>query len=90
MSKKEYKEIMKLKGIITPEQLEWLKKYQDTTGFEPMFLDELASGEITFNKCADDNNQWYETHTSDNLLSITDNIPYDYEEYFEKLKGDKK
>jgi len=61
---------------ITPEQNTWLNSYQGTTCFEPMNLEELAKGEMSFNAVAKLNIDWYEQHMHDAYSSITDKIPY--------------
>lgn len=68
----------KLKTIktITPEQMQWLQLYQDQTGFEPMHLDELASGVMTFNDAARSNLDWFEGWKNDAWLGITQRVPY--------------
>lgn len=57
---------------LTVEQNKWLSNYYDHTGFEPMHLDELELGTITFSKAARENIDWYEDHTSEIFLTITD------------------
>lgn len=50
---------------ITPEQRAWLQKYMNATGFEPMFQDELDSGEKTFSEVARWNLGWFENWMHD-------------------------
>lgn len=68
----------KLKPIksITPEQMAWLQGYQDDTGFEPMHLDEIADGRMTFNQAAKSNIDWFESWMNDAYLGITRDVPF--------------
>ena len=61
---------------ISKAQNEWLKSYQGTTGFEPMHLDELESGEMSFNECAKNNINWYEDHMHDAYNAISTHVPF--------------
>ena len=49
----------------TKEQRAWLQKYMDSTGFEPMFQEDLDSGEKTFGEVARENLEWFETWMRD-------------------------
>ena len=58
---------------ITVEQREWLKQYEFEIGFEPMYQEDIDSGEKTFYETARANIQWYESHTSKVHQSIQRN-----------------
>ncbi len=57
------------------KQRAWMKLYEEETGIEPLYQEDIDSGEKTFVEAARLNCQWYEDHTSDVMLRITDNIP---------------
>lgn len=57
------------------KQRAWMKLYEDETGIEPLYQEQLDSKEMTFVQVARENCRWYEDHTSDVLLRITDDIP---------------
>lgn len=56
---------------VTKEQRAWLKHYEQTTGFEPMAQEDIDSGERTFEQVAKLNVDWYESHTADCFLSVS-------------------
>lgn len=60
---------------ITAEQKTWLEKYERETGFEPLYQEDIDSGEKTFLEAALINVHWYEEHTSDVHLRIQRGIP---------------
>ncbi len=62
-------------GLTRPQVL-WLKQYEDVTGFEPMHLDELRDGSMTFNEVAKSNINWYEAHMHDAYHAISTHVPY--------------
>lgn len=62
---------------LTDSQNDWLKTYADETGFEPMFLDSLRDGTMTFNEAARRNIDWYEDHAADAFNTISKDVPYD-------------
>lgn len=59
---------------VNPSQRQWLERYYTETGFEPMHLDELEAGTMTFAEVARRNRQWYEDHTNDTLRRVEDPI----------------
>lgn len=59
---------------VTKEQRNWLKHYEKVTGFEPMAQEDIDSGAQTFAEVARLNIRWYEDHTSDAFLSVS-NFP---------------
>jgi len=61
---------------LLPEQNEWLRRYEAATSFEPMYLDELRAGTMTFNAAAKMNIDWYEMHMHDAYNAISSDIPY--------------
>ena len=63
--------------LLTPEQNEWLQRYEGSTGIEPMYLDELRNGTMTFNEAARQNIDWFEMHMHDAFHAISDNVPFD-------------
>lgn len=63
----------------TPAQLAWLKQYENTSGFEPLYQDELDSGEMTFDQVARGNINWFESWAEDTRLAIQKNNPADQE-----------
>ncbi len=67
MPKMSIKPIMRL----TVEQNKWLSDYYDMTGFEPMHLEEIEMGTMSFDKAARENIDWYEDHSSEAFLTIT-------------------
>lgn len=54
----------------TERQRKWCEHYERMTGFEPLMCDYEAGNE-SFVQAADKSTQWYEVHTSDMYLSIT-------------------
>lgn len=72
----------KIKSLSTAQN-EWLKSYQSTTGFEPMHLDEIESGEMSFNEAANSNIDWYEAHMHDAFNSISTHVPFDEPSHLE-------
>ena len=57
------------------KQRAWMKRYEDETGIEPLYQEQLDSKEMAFLEVAWENCRWYEEHSSDALLRITDHIP---------------
>ena len=55
---------------VNAAQRQWLKRYEDLTGFEPMHQEDLDAGTMTFSEVAWRNVHWYEDHTSDMHLAI--------------------
>lgn len=66
---------------ISAAEREWLERYENTTGFEPMFQDEIDSGETTFFQAAQENIKWFEDWSSDAMLGITRKVPSDPDEH---------
>ena len=60
---------------INGKQRYWLKLYEDATGFEPLYQEDIDSGEKTFVEAALANCRWYEDHASEVHLRITQDIP---------------
>ena len=60
---------------ITPEQRGWLRRYESATGFEPLYQEDIDSGEKTFYEAAIANVRWYESHTSEVHRIIQRDIP---------------
>jgi len=60
---------------ISAAEREWLQRYEATTGFEPMFQDEIDDGSLSFFEAAKQNIQWFEDHCDDAQRVITRNIP---------------
>lgn len=56
---------------LTQEQSNWIKYYECETGFDLLWIDMLESGEETFEKFAQRNVDWWESHTSDVLNRIS-------------------
>ena len=65
---------------ITKQQRQWLENYEAQTGFEPMYQDDIDSGNKTFLQAAKDNNRWYEDYSEDVLRRITHDIPGEHDE----------
>ena len=53
----------------------WLREYQSTTGFEPLFQNEG----FTFNEVARKNLKWYEEHINECYAYVSSHVPYDEE-----------
>lgn len=53
------------------KQRAWCKKYERNTTFEPMYQEDLDSGEINFDNFAKANIGWFEDWASEMLLSIS-------------------
>lgn len=70
---------------VTPEQREWLERYERETGFEPMHQEELNGDPAKFYEIARLNIDWFEGWSSDALLRISRNTPG----FFEALDADK-
>ncbi|HFH3494436.1 hypothetical protein [Pseudomonas aeruginosa] len=64
----------------TPAQRAWLEQYERETTFEPMYQDELDSGEMTWAEVARRNIDWFEDWSSDAHLRIQRNNPADLED----------
>lgn len=71
----EPKKKIRIKGLTTAQN-DWLNLYEGSTGFEPLHLEDLESGEMTFDEAAKSNINWYENHSSDAFAQITDHTPY--------------
>lgn len=56
----------------TPAQRRWLKDYESATTFEPMYQEDLDSGEKTFAEIARDNIQWFQRWFGDAMNAIPD------------------
>lgn len=56
---------------LTVAQNQWLSDYYKRTGFEPMHLEEIEDGTMSFSDAAQHNLQWYEDHTSETFIDIT-------------------
>lgn len=56
----------------TPEQREWLEKYEAATTFEPMHQEDLDAGFMTFEKVAEANVRWFEDWMGDAMDAIPD------------------
>lgn len=61
---------------LTKEQNEWLKKYHGATGIEPMNLEELKTGTMSFDEVAKLNIDWYEDHMYEAFSAISRHVPY--------------
>lgn len=66
-------------GRLSAAENKWLNDYYGHTCLEPMHLDELADGSMTFAEAAKKNIQWYEDHTVEALHAI-DTPPVDDED----------
>ncbi|KWW32314.1 hypothetical protein AU374_05914 [Cupriavidus metallidurans] len=60
---------------LTSEQSAWLEQYEKETGFEPMYQEDIDSGDKTFLEAAKANVRWFEEWSSDAHLRIAANIP---------------
>lgn len=60
---------------ITQAQREWLENYEHTTSFEPMYQEDIDSGEKTFYEAARDNVGWFESWSGEALRRI--DIPWE-------------
>lgn len=60
---------------ISAAEREWLERYENATGFEPMFQDEIDSGETTFFQAAQENIKWFEDWADDAMKGITRGVP---------------
>ncbi|WP_456293317.1 hypothetical protein [Pseudomonas sp. AK106] len=63
----------------TPAQRAWLEQYENISGFEPMYQDDLDSGEMTFDQVAQGNIDWFESWSAETHLAIQKNNPADQE-----------
>ena len=55
---------------LNDEQHAWCEKYERETTFEPLFQEDLDSGEISFEEFARKNISWFEGWASETLLHI--------------------
>ena len=67
-------ELVKKNDLFTAEQLKWCDDYEAHTGFEPL-MDEYLAGNESFVAAARRSIVWYEDHSSDALLKISNGIP---------------
>lgn len=58
----------------TPEQWAWCENYQSRTMFDPM-MDSFEVGEKSFYEAAQFAIRWYEDHSKDAYLSVSNNVP---------------
>lgn len=56
---------------VTKKQREWLSNYEHETGFEAIAQEDIDSGERTFEEVARLNIRWFEDHSSDALLKVS-------------------
>jgi len=56
---------------INNEQRRWMKYYEDQTGFECLYQEEVDDGEMSFEEMAQANVDWFESWSSDVHLSIS-------------------
>lgn len=61
---------------INGKQRAWLKKYEDETTFEPLYQEELDSGEMTFDEVAKENLKWFEDWAGDVFTRVSSGVPY--------------
>lgn len=66
----------KLSKLLSKEQIAWLINYENVTTFEPMYLNELASGKMSFNDAAKGNVDWFEEWMHDTYNDVSC-PPYD-------------
>ena len=57
--------------MLTKEQQDWIALFERETEFDILWLDEVESGEMTFENMASWNVYWYETHTSSIFLKVS-------------------
>ncbi|CAE6820399.1 hypothetical protein R70006_06170 [Paraburkholderia domus] len=63
-----------LKGKYTQAQQAWCENYEARTGFDPL-MDDFEAGNESFYEGATKSVSWYEDHSNDALLSISNAIP---------------
>ena len=56
---------------LSKKQAEWVANYKSETGFECIYLEDFERGDKTFEDFAQSNISWYESHTSDVYLRIS-------------------
>ncbi|MBP8055154.1 MAG: hypothetical protein KA314_04900 [Chloroflexi bacterium] len=65
------KTIKALLAVLPKHEVEWLRFYQDETTFEPMHLEDLIDGSMTFEDAFKSNVNWFESWSSDVLNQIS-------------------
>ena len=63
---------------INGKQRAWLKKFEDETGFEPDYQEEIDAGTMTFDEVAKYNIDWFENWSGDVHSRVSTNVPYTY------------
>lgn len=63
---------------MTRAQREWCLNYKKATTFEPL-MDDFLAGNCTFVEAAKRSNVWFDDWSSDAYLSISRQIPGEYE-----------
>lgn len=68
---------------VTPKQehIEWLRRYEDETTFDPLGMEEYLDGKKSFRDLVRDNTSWFWSWSTDAHLAITDNLPEDAHDY---------
>ena len=64
-----------------PEHIEWLRRYESQTTFEPMSMEEYLDGEMSFRDLVWENADWFEDWSTDVHLAITKGLPEDANDY---------
>lgn len=62
-------------GRLSPARRDWLKRYEEETGFEPMSLEDFKAGNTTWADLVRENLRWYELHTKDVYRRISSDVP---------------
>ena len=60
---------------VNGKQRAWLLLYEKETGFEPLYQEDIDSGELTFAEAASLNCQWYRDYYEEIRARITADIP---------------
>lgn len=59
-----------LLNCLTQKQVDWLQEYYEQTTFEPMNMDDLINGSMTFEEVFIANVRWFEDWSSDVVSRI--------------------
>lgn len=64
-----------MRSVLSKEQQQWLKQYETESGFEPLFVHELESGEISFYELFQKNLRWLEMHQNERYRASEKIVP---------------
>ena len=61
--------------------IEWLRRYESQTTFEPMDMEEYLDGDKSFRDLVWENATWFQDWSNDAHLAITRDLPKDAQHY---------